>query len=75
MLADAGMISEANQLALAAAGLWFILGARIPYLPDVIRAWRDKHPDQAIPDGLVLTQPWPSTSNEKVSPATVMGPV
>jgi hypothetical protein len=27
--------------------------------------WRDKHPDQAVPDGLVLTQPWPSTSAEK----------
>src|ERR1700704_2399258 len=27
--------------------------------------WCDKHPDEAIPDGLVLTQPWPSTSSEK----------
>ena len=51
VVADAGMISEANQVALQAAGLWFILGARIPYLPDVVREWRDKHPDEAIPDG------------------------
>jgi hypothetical protein len=65
VVADAGMISEANQVALEAAGLSFILGARIPYLPDVVREWRDKHPDYAIPDGLVLTQPWPSTSAEK----------
>jgi Transposase DDE domain len=65
VVADAGMISEANQVALQAAGLSFILGARIPYLPDVVREWRDKHPDEAIPDGLVLTQPWPSTSAEK----------
>jgi len=65
VVADAGMISEANQVALQAAGLSFILGARIPYLPDVVREWRDKHPDDAIPDGLVLTQPWPSTSAEK----------
>jgi Transposase DDE domain len=65
VVADAGMISEANQVALRAAGLSFILGARIPYLPDVVREWRDKHPDEAIPDGLVLTQPWPSTSTEK----------
>ena len=43
----------------------FILGARIPFLPDVVREWRDKHPDEAIPDGLVLTQPWPATSAEK----------
>ena len=43
----------------------YILGARIPYLPDVVREWRDKHPDEATPDGLVLTQPWPATSSEK----------
>lgn len=65
VVADAGMISEANQVALHAAGLSFILGARIPYLPGVVREWRDKHPDEAAPDGLVLTQPWPSTSAEK----------
>jgi hypothetical protein len=65
VVADAGMISEANQRALTAAGLSFILGARIPFLPDVVRQWRDKHPDEAIPDGLVLTQPRPATSAEK----------
>ncbi|MBV8182036.1 MAG: IS1634 family transposase [Mycobacterium sp.] len=65
VVADAGMISEANQVALQAAGLSFILGARIPHLPDVVREWRDKHPDEQIPDGLVLTQPWQSTSAEK----------
>ena len=65
VVADAGMISEANQVALQAAGLSFILGTRIPFLPDVVREWRDKHPDEAIPDGLVLTQPWPATSSEK----------
>ncbi len=65
VVADAGMISETNQVALQAAGLTFILGTRIPYLPDVVREWRDKHLDEAIPDGLVLTQPWPSTSSEK----------
>jgi Transposase DDE domain len=65
VVADAGMISEANQTALQAVGLSFILGTRMPYLPDVVREWRDKHPDEAIPDGLVLTQPWPATSSEK----------
>ena len=65
VVADAGMISEANQVALQAAGLSFVLGTRIPYLPDVVREWRDKHPGEAIPDGLVLTQPWPATSSEK----------
>ena len=53
------------QSALQAAGLSFVLGTRIPFLPDVVREWRDKHPDEAIPDGLVLTQPWPATSSEK----------
>ena len=65
VVADAGMISEANQIALQAAGLSFILGTRMPYLPDVVREWRDKHPDEAIPDGLVLTQPWPATSQRE----------
>ena len=65
VVADAGMISEANQIALQAAGLSFILGTRIPQLPDLVRRWRDTHSEQAIPDGLTLTQPWPSTSSEK----------
>ncbi len=65
VVADAGMISEANQVALQAAQLSFVLGTRIPQLPDVVREWRDQHPGEAIPDGLVLTQPWPSTSAEK----------
>ena len=65
VVADAGMISEANQVALQAAGLSYILGARIPHLPDVVREWRDKHPGEQILDGLVLTQPWPATSSEK----------
>ena len=65
VVADAGMISEANQIALQAAGLSFILGTRIPFVPDVVREWRDKHPDEAIPDGLVFTQPWPATSQRR----------
>jgi Transposase DDE domain len=65
VVADAGMISETNQVALQAAGLTYILGARIPFLPDVVREWRDKHPGEAIPEGLVLIQPWPASSSEK----------
>jgi len=64
VVADAGMISEANQVALQAAGFSFILGARIPFLPDVVREWRDQHPDGPVPV-LVLTQPWPASSSEK----------
>jgi hypothetical protein len=65
VVADAGMISESNQVAMTAAGLTYILGARIPFLPDVVREWHDRHRDEAVPDGLVLTQPWPATSAEK----------
>jgi hypothetical protein len=65
VVADAGMISEANQIALQAGGLSFILGTRMPYVPDAVREWRDNHPDELVPDGLVLTQPWPATSTEK----------
>jgi hypothetical protein len=65
VVTDAGMISQANQTAMQAAGLSFILGTRIPYLPDAVREWRDRHPGQDIPDGLVLTQPWPASSAEK----------
>jgi hypothetical protein len=45
--------------------LSFILGARIPFLPDVVREWRDNHPDEPVPDGLVLTQLWLASSSEK----------
>jgi hypothetical protein len=31
----------------------------------VVREWHDKHPEQAVADQLVLTQPWPATSSEK----------
>jgi len=65
VVADAGMISEANQVALQTAGLSFILGTRIPFLPDVVREWRDEHPGQDLADGQVFTQPSPATSSDK----------
>jgi hypothetical protein len=63
VVADAGMVSEANQKQIEAAGLSFILGARIPHVPDVVSRWRREHPDQDIPDGHVFTQPWPAGPN------------
>jgi Transposase DDE domain len=60
VVADAGMVSEANQKAIEAAGLSFILGMRIPDVPYVVKQWRREHPGQDIPDGHVLTQPWPA---------------
>lgn len=65
VVADAGMISETNQIALQAAGLTYVLGSRIPQLPNVVTEWLQKHPGREIPDGLILTQPWPSSTSEK----------
>jgi hypothetical protein len=65
VVADAGMISEANQIALQASGLAFILGTKIPYVPDVVTRWRNAHPGDDIPDGQVFTQPWSAAPSEK----------
>ncbi len=65
VVADAGMVSEANKRAIEAAGLWFILGARIPEVPYVVKAWRDKHPDEPIADGQIFTQGWPAAPSDK----------
>jgi DDE family transposase len=60
VVADAGMISEANQKAIEAAGLSFIVGMKIPDVPYQVAQWRREHPGEAIPDGHVFTQPWPA---------------
>jgi hypothetical protein len=60
VVADAGMISEANQKAIEAAGLSFILGMKVPDVPYQVDKWRREHPGEDIPDGHVFTQPWPA---------------
>jgi hypothetical protein len=60
VVADAGMVSDANKRAIEDTGLSFILGARIPAVPYVVQAWRRDHPDEDIPDGHIFTQPWPA---------------
>jgi len=60
IVADAGMISDANQKAIEAAGLSFILGMKIPDVPYVVDRWRKEHPGEDIPDGHVFAQPWPA---------------
>jgi hypothetical protein len=65
VVADAGMISEASQKAIEAAGLSFILGMKIPDVPYVIGQWRREHPGEDIPDGHVFTQPWPARPKDK----------
>jgi hypothetical protein len=65
VVADAGMVSDANKRALEDAGLSFILGARVPDVPYVVKAWRDAHADTEIPDGRIFTQPWPAGPSDK----------
>jgi hypothetical protein len=65
VVADAGMISEANQKAIEAAGLSFILGMKIPHIPYVVEEWRRQHPGEEVPDGHVFTQPWPAGPSSK----------
>jgi len=65
VVADAGMVSEANQKAIEDAGLSFIIGARIPEVPYQIKKWRGAHPGADIEDGQVFTQRWPATQKEK----------
>jgi Transposase DDE domain len=65
VVADAGMVSAANQKAIEGAGLSFIIGARIPQEPYVVTAWRKQHPGQDLPDGQVFTQPWPAGPSDQ----------
>jgi len=57
VIADAGMLSEANCKDIEDAGWWFIVGGKLPEVPYQIAQWRREHPDQEPPEGLVLTQP------------------
>jgi hypothetical protein len=65
VVADAGMVSQANQDAIEDAGLSFIIGARIPYVPYLVQQWRAGHPGQDLPDGHVFSQPWPATAKQR----------
>jgi hypothetical protein len=62
IVADAGMISDANRTDIEAAGLSYILGAKIPFVPYVVAQWRRDHPGQDIPDGQIFTQPRPAAN-------------
>jgi hypothetical protein len=64
VVADAGMLSEANRNAVEAAGLSFILGAKIAQVPYVIDEWHRQHPGEQVPDGHVFTQPWPAGTTD-----------
>ncbi len=65
IVADAGMISDANRKDIEAAGLSYILGAKIPFVPYVVAQWRREHPGQDIPDGLIFTHPRPASNKDR----------
>jgi hypothetical protein len=65
VVADAGMISDANMKAIEAAGLSFILGMKVPDVPYAVGQWKREHPGEEIPDGHVFTQPWPAGPKDK----------
>jgi hypothetical protein len=65
VVADAGMISDANMRDIEAAGLSFILGMKVPDVPCLVDQWRRQHPGEDIPDGHVFTQHWPAGPKSK----------
>ena len=71
VVADAGMVSEANMRALQDAGLGFIVGARIPGEPFAVADWRRRHPGQDVPDSRVFAQPTSIGTKAKPRPAVV----
>lgn len=44
VVADAGIISEPNRVAIQVDGLSFIVGIRIPFLPNIVQEWRQYGP-------------------------------
>ena len=65
LVADAGMVSETNRNAIEDARLSYILGAKTPTIHYVVTEWQREHPGEQMPDGLILTQPWPATDKQK----------
>ena len=57
VIADAGMMSEANLAEVEDAGWSFVIGGKLPEVPFVINQWRQANPDAEPADGMTLTQP------------------
>ena len=62
VVADAGMMSEANLAEIEDAGWSFVIGGKLPDVPYAVKQWRSDNPNLEQADGMVLTQP------------TIMGP-
>lgn len=57
VVADAGMMSEANLKDVEDAGWWFIVGGKLPEIPYAIAQWGRDNPGREPVDGMILTQP------------------
>lgn len=57
VVADAGMLSEANLEEVEDAGWTFIVGGKLPEIPYAISTWMKAHPDVAPVDQMILSQP------------------
>jgi hypothetical protein len=57
VIADAGMMSEANLADIEEAGWSFVIGGKLPEVPYVIKQWRQANPNAEPGDGATLTQP------------------
>src|SRR5829696_5779656 len=57
VVADAGMMSEANLAEVEDVGWSFVIGGKLPEVPYVIRQWRRESPALEPADGMPLTQP------------------
>jgi len=57
VVADAGMLSEANLKDVEDAGWTFIVGGKLPDIPYVIAQWARDNPDARPVDQMVLAQP------------------
>ena len=75
VVADAGMLSEANLAAIEDAGLRFIVGARIPDVPYQVSEWRRTHPGEPIGDGQIFVQPWVMGTQDRSTQADDLLPV
>ena len=57
VVADAGMMSEANLKDVEDAGWSFIVGGKLPDIPYQVAQWRREHPNSEQIDQMILTQP------------------
>jgi len=63
VVADAGMLSEANLTDVEDAGWSFVVGGKLPDIPYQIAQWRRANPGAEPPEGLTLAQPLLMGSN------------